>query len=451
MNPNRNWRVVVLLSLCFVIYLLSSVLMYVFKFEWKPLQNVNLLSEIIHPEKLHDNTSPGDSLGNLAADKANRAKDFELYKKPDLITDFTKGDSITALVHFSEKLAQLKKTKKGKIRIAYFGDSMIEGDLLTRKLRKLLQSEFGGYGVGYLPIQSKVAPVRETAEIKAGGWKTINFMDKGAKNMYVSGFSFSGTGTSYFTDKTLASGIITNKFLIFGQPQGNAAVNYNGASMMLNGMQTVNRQLLANDTVRSYSFKSNTSSVPYYGVSFESDNGVIVDNFSFRGITGVEFKKIDEDFLKAVQAGNHYDLIVMQYGVNLLFRPDDTDYSYYVKLMTPNLVKFKSAFPKTDILMVSTADRAFRYNGEFQSAKGIHNLVETQAKMAYDNNLSFFNLFETMGGENSIVSWAQKEPPLANKDYVHPNGRGTDILAEKLYHAMMKDYKNYIAKKRSVQ
>ncbi len=440
----------VLLSLCFVIYLFSSVLMYVFNVKWKPLQNVNLLSEIIHPEKLNDGVLAGDSLGNPSR-QGNRAKDFELYRKPDLITDFTKGDSITALMRFSEKLAALKKTKKGKIRIAYFGDSMIEGDLLTRKLRKLLQGEFGGAGVGYLPIQSKVAPIRESAEIKAGGWKTVNFMEKGAKNMYVSGFSFSGMGNSHFTDKTLVSGTKTGKFLIFGPSQGNTSVNYNGANVLLNGPQAVNRQLLANDTVRSYSLKSNRASVPYYGVSFESDNGVIVDNFSFRGITGVEFKKIDESFLKAVQAQNHYDLIVMQYGVNLLFRPDDTDYSYYVKIMTPTLVKFKSAFPETDILMVSTADRAFRYNGEFQSAKGVRNLVETQAKMAYDNNLSFFNLFETMGGENSIVAWAQKEPPLANKDYVHPNGKGTDILAEKLYHAMMKDYRNYTAKKRSAQ
>ncbi len=450
MNPNRNWRVVVLLSLCFVIYLFSSVIMYVFNIKWEPLQNVNLLSEIIHPEKLNDGALASDSLAD-SSKHANRAKDFELYKKPDFITDFTKGDSITALMHFSEKLAELKKTKKGKIRIAYFGDSMIEGDLLTRKLRKLLQGEFGGYGVGYLPVQSKVAPIRESAEIKASGWKIINFMDKGAKNIYVSGFSFSGMGNSRFTDKTLISGTRTNKFLIYGQPQGNAAINYNGANIMLNGTLPVNRQLLANDTVRSYSLKSNTSSVPYYGVSFESDNGIILDNFSFRGITGVEFKKIDEHFLKEVQSQNHYDLIVMQYGVNLLFRPNDTDYSYYVKIMTPTLVKFKSAFPETDILMISTADRAFRYNGEFQSAKGVRNLVETQAKMAYDNNLSFFNLFETMGGENSIVAWAQKEPPLANKDYVHPNGKGTDILAEKLYHAMMKDYKNYTAKKRSAQ
>lgn len=439
MSPNRNWRVVVLLSVCFGIYLIFSVMMYVFNIRWKPLQNINLISEVIQQEHLQEHKNKS------ALASGNSARDFELYKKGGLITDFTAGDSTTALKHFTEKLNELRKTKKGKIRIAYFGDSMIEGDLLTRKLRKLLQAEFGGAGVGFLPFLSKVAPVRESAEIKAGGWKTINFKDKEARNMYISGFSFSGPGTTLFTDKTLAPGTLTSKTVIFGQGNGTPVLQYDNLQVLLNGGYPVNTQLLSKDTLRSFTVRAQNSAAPQYGVSIESDNGIIIDNFSFRGITGVEFKKIDEDFLKAVQAKNHYDLIVMQYGVNLLFRPDDTDYSYYAKIMTPNLVKFRNAFPDADILMVSSADRAFRYNGEFQSAKGVKNLVETQAQMAYDNRLCFFNLFQSMGGENSIVAWASQDPPLANKDYVHPNGKGTDILAEKLYEAMMKDYKKFIS------
>jgi len=48
-----------------------------------------------------------------------------------------------------------------------------------------------------------------------------------------------------------------------------------------------------------------------------------------------------------------------------------------------------------------------------------------------------------MGGKNSIVGWASQNPPLANKDYIHPNGKGTDVLAQKIYQALMKDYKKY--------
>jgi len=443
MNNNRNWRVVTLISISFFIYLIFSILSFAFDIKWEPFEKVNLITDVFDKNKKSE-LAKADQQKNNSETKnpKNLVQDFELYKKPHFITNFYKGDSVNALSNFSEKLHQLQTSKKGKIRIAYFGDSMIEGDLLTQTLRKLLQKEFGGYGVGFLPIHSKVAGFRQTATVKSSGWETINFMDKGAKNMYISGFSFSGLGNGSFTDKTVTTPPSLQKFLIYGQSNG-GSIDYDGTSISLQGNDLVNAQLLSNNNATSFEFKSNSATTPFYGVSFESENGIILDNFSFRGITGVEFRKIDEDFLKAVQSANHYDLIVMQYGVNLLFRPNDTDYSYYTKNMTPVLEKFISAFPKTDILLVSSADRAFRYNGEYQTAKGLPNLLETQARLAYDHHLAFFNLFETMGGENSIVDWASQKPPLANKDYVHPNGKGADILAEKLFHAIMNDYHNY--------
>ena len=447
MNNNRNWRVVTLISISFFIYLFFSILSFAFDIKWEPFEKVNLITDVFDKNKKSE-LAKADQQKNNSETKnpKNLVQDFELYKKPHFITNFYKGDSVNALSNFSEKLHQLQTSKKGKIRIAYFGDSMIEGDLLTQTLRKLLQKEFGGYGVGFLPIHSKVAGFRQTATVKSSGWETINFMDKDAKNMYISGFSFSGLGNGSFTDRTVTTPPSLQKFLIYGQSNG-GSIDYDGTSISLQGNDLVNAQLLSNNNATSFEFKSNSATTPFYGVSFESENGIILDNFSFRGITGVEFRKIDEDFLKAVQSANHYDLIVMQYGVNLLFRPNDTDYSYYTKNMTPVLEKFISAFPKTDILLVSSADRAFRYNGEYQTAKGLPNLLETQAKLAYDHHLAFFNLFETMGGENSIVDWASQKPPLANKDYVHPNGKGADILAEKLFHAIMNDYHNYKPKK----
>ena len=45
-----------------------------------------------------------------------------------------------------------------------------------------------------------------------------------------------------------------------------------------------------------------------------------------------------------------------------------------------------------------------------------------------------------MGGENSIVKWAEQTPPKANKDYIHPNHRGAEFLGRKLFDAIQKDY-----------
>lgn len=446
MTNNKNWRVVSLISICFFIYFISSVISVAFNLTWEPFDKVNLIRDVFKIKQ--EETTTLSSQNNQSLKKDNQIKDFDLYKKPLLITDFYKGKNHNTLAHFSEKLHLLQTTKKGKIRIAYFGDSMIEGDLLTQTLRKLLQKKFGGYGVGFLSMDAKVGNFRQTASVESSGWETINFTNKGARNMYISGFSFTGKGEGLFTDKTVNPPLNLQKKLIYGSSSG-GEVEVNGKTLSLTGSKLVNAQMLSKENSTVLQIKSKSNNTPFYGVSFESENGIILDNFSFRGITGVEFKKLDENFLKAVQDTNNYDLIVMQYGVNLLFRPDDTDYSYYTKNMAPVLDKFTKAFPNTDILLISSADRAFRYNGDYQTAKGLPYVLETQAKLAFDHHLAFFNLFETMGGENTIVKWATQNPPLANKDYIHPNLKGADILAEKIFEAMMKDYKNYKPKNKA--
>ena len=202
--------------------------------------------------------------------------------------------------------------------------------------------------------------------------------------------------------------------------------------------------MLLKDSSNRIKISGNNVQTPLYGISFESESGVFVDNFSFRGITGVELNKIDEDFMRSVQKNNPYDLIVLQYGVNLLFKPKTTDYSFYSKKFSPVLSKMKTAFEGAEFLLISSADRAFKYNGEFKTAIGLPNLIETQALMAFENKIAFYNQFETMGGENSIVKWANEKPALANKDYIHPNHKGAEILAQRLFEAIQKD----VAKKK---
>ena len=434
---NKNKRVLFLTLFCFLTYLFTSIIFQVLNLSWEPFDRVNLISDIF----------PVKKVDSIALEKkkltveVSPQQDFDLYKKGNLITNFRKNDS-AVLPNFLEKLQKLKQGEKLKIRIAYFGDSMIESDLLTSTLRKLLQQEYGGLGVGYLPIFSSVAEFRQTATSHSSGWKDISFKSQGAKNLYFSGHKFWGNGYGAYTDNTITdSTAIIEKSIIFGHI-GSENMIANGKIVHLSSTDSVNRKVLAKDKSNSLNISSNTAGT-FYGISFESESGIFVDNFSFRGITGVELKKLDEDFIKSIQNANHYDLIVFQYGVNLLFKPDDTNYSYYVKMMNPVLKKFKNSLPDAEFLIVSTADRAFRYDGEYKTAIGLPNLLEIQAKLAFNNGFAFYNQFETMGGTGSIVKWATENPPLANKDYVHPNAKGADVLGKKLFEAIQKEYQKY--------
>lgn len=452
---NRISKVLYVTLLSFFLYFSVSIIFEVFNYSWEPFDRINLVSDVFHSDKKGKDSSPKTNvkdsvIASKAKDSAATATDFELYKKPQLITNF-KTDNQSALSSFAEKLQRLKNGEKIKIRIGYFGDSMIEGDLLTQTLRALLQQEYGGSGVGYLPITSLTSGFRQTATASGSNWEDTSFMTKGAKNMYLSGHYFTGQGSASFTDNTITTPeVLIEKSLIFGKTNPKS-IRYNGTSVALQSSELVNRQVLSKDASKTIKIQSENASDVLYGVSFESESGIFVDNFSFRGITGVELNKLSEDFMKSVQQANHYDLIVMQYGVNLLFRPNDTNYDYYTKMMSPVFKKMKTAFSDSDFLIISSADRAFKYDGVFKTAIGLPNLLETQALLAFDNGFAFYNQFETMGGTNSIVKWAEQSPPLANKDYVHPNHKGAEVLAKKLFEAIQNDYHKYSPKKTNGQ
>ena len=443
MNSNR--RLLHFIAGSVGLYLLLSVFAVLTGFSWMPFKRVNLISDIFSGDSASGIITKSDS--NMVIIEKLPDKDFTLYKKPRLITSFNTDISKPSLTSFLQKLQELKSGKKIKIRIAYFGDSMIEGDLMTQTVRKLLQQYFGGSGVGFVPITSQVSKFRQSViHNYSSGWQDENFKSGKSGRLYLSGHLFRSSGDwVQMSDQTITdSAAVIEKSLICGNSQGTISISVNNNPFSVNAPQLLNRIVLNKDMSRSIKLSVANESLPVYGISFETASGIFVDNFSFRGITGIEFAAIDSSFMKAIAAYNSYDLIVFQYGVNLLFRPNDRNFNWYAKAMLPVVRKIRNCFDKTDFLVISTADRAFRYGGEYKSAVGIDSLIKIQAALAYETGSSFYNQFASMGGTNSIVEWANKNPSLANRDYVHPNHRGAEVLGAYLYEAIISEYNKYI-------
>lgn len=445
MNSSRRVFLFVVYSVG--LFLLLSVAGIFFGFEWMPFNRVNLVGDVVKPAK--DTTqiaAVADSNNIPVVVEKIPSKEFTLYQQPRLITDFNADTTTASMQSFLEKLQALRSGQKRKVRIAYFGDSMIEGDLLTQTFRQLLQQTFGGSGVGFVPIKSPVAKFRQTVSTSnAGNWEEENFKEGKSNHLYLSGHLFRANGASVqMTDQTIKdSTAILEKSLLCGPSSAPLNITVNNNSVSIHPDRPLNRIQLGNDVNRTVKLGLSDPQLPVYGISFESESGIIVDNFSFRGITGIEFARIDSAFLSAIAQDNPYDLIIFQYGVNLLFRPNDKNFSWYARVMLPVVKKLRNCFPNSDFLLVSTADRAFRYGGEYKSAIGIDSLVKVQALLAYETNSSFYNQFAAMGGTNSIVEWARMKPSLANQDYVHPNHRGAEVLAHYLFDAIMRDLQKY--------
>ncbi len=67
--------------------------------------------------------------------------------------------------------------------------------------------------------------------------------------------------------------------------------------------------------------------------------------------------------------------------------------------------------------------------GTYQTSPDIPILVNAQSDMAKTTGSAFWNLFEAMGGLDSMKSFVHASPPLASKDYTHFNAAGASKIA----------------------
>lgn len=324
------------------------------------------------------------------------------------------------------------RKKKSFVRIAWYGDSFSEGDILVSDLRDTLQSAFGGNGVGYVPITSEIAGFRQSVIHSFGGWSTSSILtNPGSGKLGISGFSFvpdSGNyvfykGSSHFRHTSMFS---TFKLFYSGEYEQNARIVINKTdvrNVVLPASRRPAMVVVKSDSIRQIKASLGRGGVNCFGASLEDETGVYIDNFAIKGNSGLGLQGIPQQNMMAFDSLMNYDLIVLQYGLNVSNSPSK-DFSGYLKGMTKVIERLKEAFPGTPILLLSVSDRSQRRQGQFVTMPVIPILIQAQLKLAADNKLLFWNLFEAMGGENSMAGFANAKPALANKDYTHLNFAG---------------------------
>ena len=357
------------------------------------------------------------------------------------------GDTVAGMEHFLTALKELKAGKRRKVRIAYFGDSMIEGDLITSNLRDSLQDFFGGAGVGFVPVTSVVASFRTTIiHTFSTDWKDYHYRNSPPSNVTLglSGHTFYSGGNSWVRYSPVRKPHL-DKFrevsVLYG-PTTPGTVTINDKAYTLSGSAPVNRLDFQQDTAKSsVTLRFSGETTPFYGLCFESDSGIYVDNYSFRGISGIELGHLSAAMIRRMQQERPYDLVVMHYGANVLFRPELTDYSWYERPMKKVIDSLQKDLPAASFLVIGTADKSYKKADKYITAPGVEALLKVQHDMAARHGTAYWNLFAAMGGEGSMVRWVEGDTVMANKDYTHFNRTGAGKVASLLYKAIMNEYR----------
>lgn len=362
------------------------------------------------------------------------------------------------LISFFEKLYQLETNPENKnVRIAYFGDSMTDGDMIVQDLRQNYQERFGGQGVGFVSITSESAASRSSITHQySKNWKTQSYLNvKRPRSPFgVNGHVFFANDTAniewirFKANNAKFATMLDNPTLFYGKGR-----NFDGKVNVIIGKDTLTKSLAPSGLVNTLKISSNSlkgfkadfinaDSIPIFGFNFDDGKGVHVDNFSQRGNSGLPISTFNPDVMKAFNNKLGYDLIVLHYGTNVL-NYGTKDYTWYDRSMTKTVNHLKECFPGVSILIVSTADKSTKYELEMKTDSAVVPLTTAQKRYALKTNSGFVNLYTLMGGDGSMVKWVEEEPAKANKDYTHFNHRGAKKIASLLYEQLNQGYEKY--------
>jgi lysophospholipase L1-like esterase len=346
--------------------------------------------------------------------------------------------------HLKSFFQATKSASGKKVRIAHYGDSGIEGDNITADIRQKLQSKLGGNGVGIVGVNPLDVQFRTTTKIQfSSDWKTASVLNANPEKLPlgVNGYVYQPSANSWVSYETTGRYNVKNfsAVRILYASEKNVTVKYsfdNGGETSVElkaSKQPVDYLITAKNKVRSVKITVvNPSKTYFYGVSLEDGNGVFVDNFPLRGNSGAALRDLDVATLKSLNKVLDYKLIILNFGLNIA---GEKDYGWYESSMERVISQLKDAFPGSAVLVVSVHDKDVKKGTQFVTEPGVPKLVEAQRHIAQKAGVAFLNLYEAMGGANSMNDWVNQG--LAEKDYTHMKLPGAKKIADLITDALL--------------
>jgi lysophospholipase L1-like esterase len=459
---NKDHYPLIIIFLVIVLLLILSYSPIEYNYGPFKIKRIDILSQIRENKKVIN--SKKILSNNIQATRPKNNIPTIDAKNLHQIEDFGNGSNFS-LTNFFSKLND--ECQYAKIHVAFFGDSLIEGDLVSEEFRDNLQNKFGGRGVGFVPITSEVARFRTTIRHSySNNWHTISSLNKNDYNMPVgmSGYLFiPKTVEKQYDQSSNEIGQYSwveysapdhneklNSFkiirLLYGAVQSDAQITYS-----FDNSEYITKPLLQGKGIKEFIIKKDTirkvklifsslDDIVVYGACFEDGPGIYVDNFSMRGSSGINLGQIPDSIYQGFHNLLNYKLIILQYGANIA-NPDISSYLWYENKMFSVLSRLKTQFPDTSILVVSAADKSIKSNMEYTTNPAIPMIVNAQRNAAKRARVAFWNLYEAMGGENSMSMWT--EQGLGAGDYTHLNHSGAKKVANLLTKAILHEFNNY--------
>lgn len=343
------------------------------------------------------------------------------------------------------------------IRILHYGDSQIEMDRISSRLRSYMQSTFGGSGPGMMsvrtiipsPVFSISAPGNLTHLSSFGDSTCVR--SKGNYGPMMQCFRLAGgglnvsvrTSSGRHVDPRTAN--ITSVRLVFNNMGDSFQASLNGTDYSTQE-RGVASYLWTMDTVHRFKVNIN-GNADLYCLLADGGPGVAVDNIPMRGCSGQQFTLVNAEKLTAAYQQMDVGMIILQFGGNSVpYLRSGKSISTYCKAIGKQIDHLHQCCPGAAIVFVGPSDMSVRDGAGMKSYPVLPELIDSLAATAISHNAAYWSIFHAMGGMNSMAEWHRQG--LAGADYIHFSQRGADLMGDRMAEAFKNSYTLYCLKKK---
>ncbi len=417
------------------------------------MQPIAADSIILQDSVLHDTVHLAQPVGKPQIPKKTIVKHTSNTVHPILFPRNTNDSTPTCdSTYFDAFFAALEGADTTHVNIAHYGDSQIEEDRITVILRRRLQADFGGEGVGLVPpyqsVQTRTLQQRASHKPARNLVYFTNFKRKDGK--------YGPMGQVALIDSTYSLSVI---------PRGKKADRYSAhyfsramvlssgigdLSITLNDEEQIITQTMDSMQITTFELPDSTTQLTLdlvgktnlYGVSLYHPIGVNIDNIAMRGSSGTIFRQINAEQLRGYFHITDTRMIILQFGGNRMPHIyDNAGIERYAKALRRQVEYFQSLAPEAVILFIGPSDMTTRRNGELMTYPLLPAVDKRLKQMAYEAGAAYWSMFDAMGGKGSMEQWVNTG--YAFKDYIHFTRKGADKTANMLYDALMSAYHDY--------
>jgi lysophospholipase L1-like esterase len=369
-----------------------------------------------------------------------------------------------ALGNFFHDLQRLEAGQIEHVRILQLGDSHTAGDVLTGKLRALLQERFGNAGRGMMPPGLAFDGLRqvEVSVTQTGRWSIANSLRDPEDGPYgITGFiarsRSRGAGMSV---APAGGGSFDRAGIGFLKRPGGGSFAVLIDDKIVRTISTDGRSGRATspDTVFIDAPNAHklTIRVETPGVAFTSwtllrrGRGVTLDS---QGVSSATVALVNRWSPAAVAddlAHLQPSLVILAYGTNEGFQTD-LDATGYRQIYASVLAMVRHFAPKASVLIIGPpdgqrADPTCRHSSDetrcvWRTPPTLAIVRHIEQELAAQTGAAFWDWSRLMTMPGGIDAWVRAAPPLARGDHVHFTAAGYERAAGALFDELMADYK----------